>query len=69
MEKITTVSTGKEPADSYSDSINPIPKGGIAERSAKIKKIQTTAMILLFFAAVINFLESQFAVRRQLHHS
>lgn len=37
MEKITTVSTGKEPADSYSDSINPIPKGGIAERSAKIK--------------------------------
>ncbi|TQI79619.1 sugar phosphate permease [Serratia fonticola] len=57
MEKITTVSTGSKQEETYSDSIHPIPAGGIIERTARIKKIQTTAMILLFFAAVINFLD------------
>src|SRR5476649_2420494 len=34
-----------------------IPADGIHLRSARIKQIQTTAMILLFLAAVINFLD------------
>ncbi|MFD3241648.1 MFS transporter [Rahnella perminowiae] len=35
----------------------PVPPNGLLERSARIKRIQTTAMILLFFAAVINYLD------------
>jgi len=34
-----------------------LPPNGILHRTKKIKRIQTTAMILLFFAAVINYLD------------
>ncbi|OJT41229.1 MFS transporter [Serratia plymuthica] len=43
--------------DPYSDHIIPMPPNGLLVRSARIKKIQTTAMLLLFFAAIINFLD------------
>lgn len=35
----------------------PVPPDGLVQRSARIKRIQTTAMLLLFFAAVINYLD------------
>ncbi|WP_199635397.1 MFS transporter [Serratia sp. PAMC26656] len=57
MERTTTVDSGKEQVDPYSDHIIPMPPNGLLVRSAKIKKIQTTAMLLLFFAAIINFLD------------
>lgn len=57
MERTTTVDSGKEQIDPYSDHIIPMPPNGLLVRSAKIKKIQTTAMLLLFFAAIINFLD------------
>jgi len=34
-----------------------LPPAGAIQRSARIKRIQTTAMLLLFFAAVINYLD------------
>ncbi|MBL3521295.1 putative L-galactonate transporter [Serratia plymuthica] len=57
MERTTTVDSGKEQIDPYSDHIIPMPPNGMLVRSARIKKIQTTAMLLLFFAAIINFLD------------
>ncbi|MDT3251439.1 MFS transporter [Serratia sp. root2] len=57
MERTTTVDSGKEQIDPYSDHIIPMPPNGLLVRSARIKKIQTTAMLLLFFAAIINFLD------------
>lgn len=35
----------------------PVPPNGLIQRSPRIKHIQTTAMLLLFIAAVINFLD------------
>jgi sugar phosphate permease len=57
MERTTTVDSGKEQIDPYSDHIIPMPPNGLLVRSARIKKIQATAMLLLFFAAIINFLD------------
>lgn len=57
MERTTTVDSGKKQIDPYSDHIIPMPPNGLLVRSARIKKIQTTAMLLLFFAAIINFLD------------
>lgn len=57
MERTTTVDSGKEQIGPYSDHIIPMPPNGMLVRSARIKKIQTTAMLLLFFAAIINFLD------------
>ncbi|QUY49658.1 MFS transporter [Serratia plymuthica] len=57
MERTTTVDSGKEQIDPYSDHIIPMPPNGLLVRSARIKKIQTTAMLLLFLAAIINFLD------------
>ncbi|MFO6485440.1 hypothetical protein ACLBR5_28905 [Escherichia coli] len=34
-----------------------MPPDGLVQRSTRIKRIQTTAMLLLFFAAVINYLD------------
>ena len=36
---------------------------GLVQRSTRIKRIQTTAMLLLFFAAVINYLDYRWAWR------
>ncbi len=57
MERTHTVDSGKPQTDPYSDNIIPMPPEGMLVRSAKIKKIQTTAMLLLFLAAIINFLD------------
>jgi len=49
-----------DPSSSFGTSssadIN-VPPEGMVQRSSRIKRIQTTAMILLFFAAVINYLD------------
>ena len=49
-----------DPSSSFGTSssadIN-VPPDGMVQRSSRIKRIQTTAMILLFFAAVINYLD------------
>ncbi|CAI2136556.1 L-galactonate transporter [Serratia ficaria] len=57
MERSRAINRGKEAADPYSDGPIPMPPAGMLVRSAKIKKIQTTAMLLLFMAAIINFLD------------
>jgi sugar phosphate permease len=57
METSHTINTGKEQGEPYSDHIIPMPPEGMLVRSARIKKIQTTAMLLLFLAAIINFLD------------
>lgn len=57
MERTHTVDSGKPQTDPYSDNIIPMPPEGMLVRSEKIKKIQTTAMLLLFLAAIINFLD------------
>lgn len=35
----------------------PVPSDSLLQRSPRIKRIQTTAMVLLFLAAVINYLD------------
>nr|WP_237028212.1 MFS transporter [Pectobacterium wasabiae] len=45
-----------DPRSSF-DTRSSAPPEGIVQRSSRIKRIQTTAMILLFFAAVINYLD------------
>ncbi|HEI8865835.1 MFS transporter [Serratia sp. AKBS12] len=57
MEKVSPASTGDRQEENYSDTIIPMPPDGAIIRSARIKKIQTTSMILLFLAAIINFLD------------
>jgi sugar phosphate permease len=43
--------------DKTTEADIPVPPEGLLKRSARIKRIQTTAMLLLFFAAVINYLD------------
>ena len=46
-----------DPRSSFTPSSSadiPVPPDGLVQRSTRIKRIQTTAMLLLFFAAVIN---------------
>ncbi|WP_413736312.1 MFS transporter [Sodalis sp. RH21] len=57
MEKSNIVFDPSTDREKPAAQIIPIPADGIPLRSARIKKIQTTAMILLFLAAVINFLD------------
>ncbi|HEJ9095369.1 TPA: MFS transporter [Serratia odorifera] len=57
MEKVSPASTGDGKQENYTDTIIPMPPDGAIVRSARIKKIQTTSMILLFLAAIINFLD------------
>ncbi|EEY8280769.1 MFS transporter [Escherichia coli] len=49
-----------DPRSSFTPSSSadiPVPPDGLVQRSTRIKRIQTTAMLLLFFAAVINYLD------------
>ncbi|MQK26904.1 MFS transporter, partial [Escherichia coli] len=49
-----------DPRSSFTPSLSadiPVPPDGLVQRSTRIKRIQTTAMLLLFFAAVINYLD------------
>ncbi len=51
-----------DPRSSFTPSSSadiPVPPDGLVRRSTRIKRIQTTAMLLLFFAAVINYLNRQ----------
>ncbi len=46
-----------DPRSSFTPSSSadiPVPPDGLVQRSTRIKRIQTTAMLLLFFAAVGN---------------
>ena len=46
-----------DPRSSFTPSSSadiPVPPDGLVQRSTRIKRIQATAMLLLFFAAVIN---------------
>ena len=49
-----------DPRSSFTPSSSadiPVPPDGLVQRSTRIKRIQATAMLLLFFAAVINYLD------------
>ncbi|MFS2221615.1 MFS transporter [Pantoea sp. B65] len=57
MENSRSV-TGNETSHSKgADPLDFVPARGVLLRSPRIKKIQTTAMILLFLAAIINYLD------------
>ncbi|XNM72364.1 hypothetical protein ACLK11_25075 [Escherichia coli] len=49
-----------DPRSSFTPSSSadiPVPPDGLVQRSTRIKRIQTTAMLLLFFAAVMDYLD------------
>ena len=61
-----------DPRSSFTPSSSadiPVPPDGLVQRSTRIKRIQTTAMLLLFFAAVINYSRPQFAVGSKFNDS
>ncbi|VTP61100.1 L-galactonate transporter [Serratia rubidaea] len=68
MEKTHTAPRPTAAEPDAADTIVPMPPDGALVRSARLKKIQTTAMLLLFLAAIIKLSRPQFAVGRQLHH-
>ncbi|MBS0975935.1 MFS transporter [Serratia rubidaea] len=57
MEKTHTAPRPTAAEPDAADTIVPMPPDGALVRSARLKKIQTTAMLLLFLAAIINFLD------------
>jgi len=57
MENSQTVSGQKRPASHGKPTATIVPDHGPLQRPARIKRIQTTAMILLFLAAIINYLD------------
>mgnify|MGYP004727515565 CR=1 FL=1 len=57
MEKNNITLDPRSSYDSPSPADISVPTEGMLQRSSRIKRIQTTAMILLFFAAVINYLD------------
>ncbi len=61
-----------DPRSSFTPSSSadiPVPPDGLVQRSTRIKRIQTTAMLLLFFSAVINLSRPQFAVGSKFNDS
>lgn len=61
-----------DPRSSFTPSSSadiPVPPDGLVQRSTRIKRIQTTAMLLLFFAAVIKLSRPQFAVGSKFNDS
>ena len=57
MEKNNITLDPSSSFDTSSSADINVPPEGMVQRSSRIKRIQTTAMILLFFAAVINYLD------------
>ncbi|EFO1269738.1 MFS transporter [Escherichia albertii] len=57
MEKENITLDPRSSFGSSSSADIPVPPDGLVQRSTRIKRIQTTAMLLLFFAAVINYLD------------
>ncbi|AKL13800.1 TPA: MFS transporter [Kluyvera intermedia] len=57
MEKNDITLDPRTTFDKTTEADIPVPPEGLLKRSARIKRIQTTAMLLLFFAAVINYLD------------
>ena len=57
MEKNDITLDPRTTFDKTTEADIAVPPDGLLKRSARIKRIQTTAMLLLFFAAVINYLD------------
>lgn len=57
MENSQTIAGQQNPASQGKPSATVVPERGPLIRSARLKRVQTTAMILLFLAAIINYLD------------
>jgi len=57
MENSQTVTGQNRPASHEEPRSTVVPERGPLIRSARLKRVQTTAMILLFLAAIINYLD------------
>ncbi|SRA41361.1 major facilitator superfamily protein [Escherichia coli] len=61
-----------DPRSSFTPSSSadiPVPPDGLVQRSTRIKRIQTTAMLLLFFCGGNQLSRPQFAVGSKFNDS
>ncbi len=61
-----------DPRSSFTPSSSadiPVPPDGLVQRSTRIKRIQTTAMLLLFFVGGNQLSRPQFAVGSKFNDS